>query len=88
MERPIDSHWLPSMTLFNQLLGPPTEGCETTLAAIRIPRQDGMLRLWGRAHPFLHEVPTWLPICSPGAPTVPTFPPTRVLAAVQPSTLP
>ena len=26
MERPTDSHWPPSMTLFSQVLGPPTEG--------------------------------------------------------------
>ena len=75
MERPIDSHWLPSTTLCSQVLGPPTEGCETTPATIGIPQQNGMLRLWGRACPFLHVVPTWPPICSPGAPTVPTFPP-------------
>ena len=37
MERPIDSCQLPSMTLFNWVLGPPTEGHETTLAAIGIP---------------------------------------------------
>ena len=88
MERPIDSHRLPSMTLINWVLGPPTEGCETTPATIGIPWQDGMLRLWGRAHLFLPMVPTWPPIHSPGAPTVLTFPPTRVLAVVWPSTLP
>ena len=75
MERPIDSHQLPSTTLFNWVLSPPTKGHETTPATIGIPRQDGMLRLWGRAQLFLHMVPTWPPICSPGAPTVPTFPP-------------
>ena len=37
MERPIDSCWLPTMTLFSWVLGPPTEGHETTLAAIGIP---------------------------------------------------
>ena len=88
MERPIDSCWLPSTTLFNWVMSPPTEGCKTTPAAIGIPQQDGMLRLWGRAHPFLNVVPTRLPICSPGDPTVLTFPPTRVLVVVQPSTLP
>ena len=88
MERPIDSHWLPSMTLFSWVLGPPTEGRETTLATIGIPQQNGMLRLWGRAHPFLHVAPSWPPIGLPGASTVLTFPPTRALAVVQPSTLP
>ena len=88
MERPIDNHQPPSVTLFSWVLGPPTEGQETTLAAIGIPQQNGMLRLGGRAHPFLHMVPTQLPIHSQGAPTVLTFPPTRALAVVQPSTLP
>ena len=88
MERPIDSCQLHSMTLFSWVLGPPTEGCETTVATIGIPQQDGMLRLWGRAHPFLHVVPTQPLIHSPGAPTVLTFPPTRVLAVVQSSTPP
>ena len=47
-----------------------------------------MLRPWGRACPFLHVVPTRPPICKPGAPTVPTFPSTRALVVVQPSTPP
>ena len=51
IERPIDSHWPPSVTLFSWVLGPPTEGQETTPAAIGIPQQNGMLRPWGRAHP-------------------------------------
>ena len=57
MERPTDSHQPPSVTLFSQVLGPPTEGQETTLAAIGIPQQNGMPRPWGRAHPFLHMWP-------------------------------
>ena len=39
MERPIDSHWLPSTTLFSQVLGPPIEGQETTLVAIGFPNK-------------------------------------------------
>ena len=37
MEGPIDSHQLPSVTLFSLVLGPPTEGQETTPATIGIP---------------------------------------------------
>ena len=88
MERPTDSHWLPSTTLFSQVLGPPTEGQETTLATIGIPQQNGTPRSQGRARPFLHVAPSWLPIGSPGASTVPTFPSTRALAVVWPSTPP
>ena len=88
MERPIDSCRLPSMTLFSWVLGPPTEGHETTLAAMGIPWQNGMLRLWGRAHPFLHVVPTGHLSAQQGLPTVLTFPPTRVLVVVWPSTMP
>ena len=60
MERPIDSCWPPSVTLFSQVLGPPTEGCETTLAAIGIPQQNGMLRL-GQSPP--------IPSCGPNLAT-------------------
>ena len=88
MEIPTDSHRPPSTTLFSQVLGPPTEGQETTLAAIGILQQNGMPRPWGRAHPFLHVAPSWPPVGLPGAPTVLTFPSTQALAAVQPSTPP
>ena len=88
MERPIDSCQLPSTTLFSWVLGPPTEGQETTPAAIGIPHQNEILRLWGRAHPFLHMTQSWPPIGLPGASTVSTFPPTRALVMVQPSTPP
>ena len=88
MERPTDSHWLPSATLFSWVLGPPTKRQETTPAAIGIPQQNGMLRPQGRAHPFLHMAPSWPPIGLPGASTIPTFPSTRALAVVQPSTPP
>ena len=88
MERPMESHQLPSTTLFSWVLGPPTKGQETTLATIGIPQQTGVLRLRGRAHLFLHTAPTWLPICPPGVPAVPTFPPIRALAVVQPFTPP
>ena len=82
MERPTDSHQLPSTTLFSQVLGPPTKGQETTLAAIGIPQQNGMPRPQGRAHPFLHMAPSWPPIGLPGASTVLTFPSPRALAVV------
>ena len=88
MERPIDSCWLPPVTLFSWVLGPQTEGWEKTPVAIGIPWQDGMLRIWGRACPFLHVTLTRLPICLPGAPTMLTFSPTRALAVGQPSILP
>ena len=41
MERLTDSHQLPSVTLFSWVLGPPTKGQETTLAAIGIPNKMG-----------------------------------------------
>ena len=88
MERPTDSHWPSSTTLFSWVLGPPTEGLETTPATIGIPQQNGMLRPWGRAHPFLHVAPSWPPIGLPGASTVLPFPSTRALVVVQPSTPP
>ena len=47
-----------------------------------------MLRPWGRAHPFLHPAPTRQPTHPPAVPAVPTFPPTRALAVVQPITPP
>ena len=56
MERPIDSCWLPSTTLFSRALGPQTEGQKTTLATIGIPQQNGMQRPRGRAHLFPHVV--------------------------------
>ena len=76
LEKPTDSHWPPSVTLFSRVLGPPTKGQETTLAAIGIPQQNGMPRPWGRAHPFLHVAPSWPPVGLPVAPTVLTFPST------------
>ena len=88
MERPTDSHWPPSMTLFSQVLGPPTKGQATTLAATGIPQQNGMPRPRGRAHLFLHVAPSQPPICLPGASTVLTFPSPRALVVVQPSTPP
>ena len=62
----MESHWPPSMTLLNWVLGPPTEGQETTLAIIEIPQQTGVLRPHGRAHPSLHTAPNQLPIHPPG----------------------
>ena len=88
MERHRDSSWLPSMPLFSQVLGPSTKGQETPLAAIEIPQQSGMLRLWGRAHPLLHPAPTWQPTHPPAVPAVLTFPSTRALAVMQPITPP
>ena len=82
MERPINSIQPPPATLFSQVLDPPTKGQGETPAIIGIPQQEGMLRLQGRAHPFLHMAPTRLPIHLPRSPTVPTFPSTRALAMV------
>ena len=88
MARPRDSCWLPSTTLFSQVLGPPNEGWETPLAAVETAWQSGMLRPWGRARPFLHPVPTQQPTHPPMVPAVLTFPSTRALAVVQPITQP
>ena len=83
MDRPIDSHWPPHATIFSQVLDPSTEGQEKTPIAIGIPWQDGVPRLWGRASPFISSQPS---TCSPGAPSIPVFLPTRTLAVRRSST--
>ena len=88
MEKPMNSNWPPSTTIFSWVLGSPTSRQEATLVAGEIPWQNEMLRLQGRACPFLRAAPAWLPIHLPRAPTLPTFPSTTALAVVQPSTLP
>ena len=88
MLRPRDSCQLPSMTLFSQVLDPPTKGWKTPLVAIEIPQQSGMLRPWGSACPFFPPALAQQPTHPPAVPAVPTLPSTRALAAVWPITLP
>ena len=88
MARPRDSHQPSSTTLFSWVLGPPTEEQETPPAAIETAGQSEMLRLQGRAHPFLHPAPTQPPTHPQTAPMVPMFPSIRALAVVQPITPP
>ena len=61
MDRPVDSHWQPPVTIFSRVLGPPTEGQEKTPIAIGIPQQDGMPRLWAEPpHSFqLNHLPAY-----------------------------
>ena len=88
MERPMDSHQPPPATIFSWVLGPQPRDERKHLSPLEFPVRRGCQDC--RAEPACSFVwpPTQPPIHSPGAPIIPTSPPTRVLAVGQPSTLP
>ena len=46
MDRPVDSCWPPPLTIFSQVLDPPTKGQEKTSIAVGISQQAGVPRPW------------------------------------------
>ena len=84
MEKPIDSHQPPPMTIFGQVLDSPTKGQEKTPTAMGIPQQNRMPMLRGRPSLFASSQ---LSNHSPGTPSLPVVPLTRVLAVRQSATL-
>ena len=84
MDRPVDSCWPPPMTIFGQVLDPPTEGQERIPTAVGIPWQNRSPRLQGRHSPFTSIQPS---THSPGTPSIPVVLPTRTLAVRQSTTL-
>ena len=77
MDRPIDSHRPPPLTIFSWVLDPPTKGQEKTSIAIGISRQAGVPRPQGRASPLISTQPS---TCLSGTPSIPAFLPTSTLA--------
>ena len=53
MDRPIDSHWPPPLTIFSQVLDPSTKGQEKTSITVGISQWAGVPRPQGRASPFI-----------------------------------
>ena len=84
MEKLIDSHRPPPMTIFGQVLDSQTEGQEKTPTAMGIPQQNRMPMLWGRPSLFTSSQSS---NHSPGTPSLPAVPLTRVLVVRQSATL-